>query len=190
MFHFQVAPRRLTSTQLAKNAALITSLSLYYVIQFCFLGGRTTLCRDNANWRQDDIVRRQRDGAASAHAPSRGPRRSLSSIDFLSRGSRERDTGRRLGSGSGFPVTLSPVDIRVARARSAARSGGSSERVTRRRLGSGSAQPQPDSEERRENPEPGKRGLGGQPVTPPGRAPGLAHRPRRSGEQSALPRSG
>ena len=47
-----------------------------------------------------------------------------------------------------------------------------------------------DLEVRRGDPGPGKRGLGGQPVTPPGRATRPRLRPRRSGERSALPRSG
>ena len=71
------------------------------------------------------------------HAPSRGL--SPSSFVFLSPGSRERDTGRRLNSGSGqlagHPIS-SLVDIRVAQARaqSAARGGGNLKRDTGRNL--------------------------------------------------------
>ena len=50
------------------------------------------------------------------------------------------------------------------------RGGGSWERDTGRRPGSGSDLLRPDSEAGREDPEPGKRGLGGQPVTPLARA--------------------
>ena len=71
---------------------------------------------------------------------------------------------------AGLSVTLSSVDIRVARALNAARGGGSRERDTGRQPGSGSDSLRPDLEAGREVPEPGKRGLGGQPVTPLGRA--------------------
>ena len=47
---------------------------------------------------------------------------------------------------AGLSVTLSPVDIRVARARNAAQGGGSWERDIGRRLGSGSDLLRPDSE--------------------------------------------
>ena len=70
---------------------------------------------------------------------------------------------------AGLSVTLSPVDIRVARARNVVRGGFSGERDTGRRLGSGSDLLWPDSEAGHEDPEPGKRGLGGQPVTQLGR---------------------
>ena len=68
------------------------------------------------------------------------------------------------------PACRSPVDIRVARARNAARGGGSGERDTGRRLGSGSDLLRTDSEAGCEDPETGKLGLGGQPVSPLGRA--------------------
>ena len=85
-------------------------------------------------------------------------------------GSWERD-GSGPGSGSG-QLSRSPYLnlISELRARGVARDGGSLKRDTRRRLGSGSDQLRPDSEARRGDPEPVKRGLGGQPVTPPGRA--------------------
>ena len=98
-------------------------------------------------------------------------------------------------SRAGLSVTLSPVDVRVARARNAARAPGRRllERETGRRPGSGSDLLRPDSEAGLEDPEPGKRGLGGQPVTPLGRgcrATRPCYRPRRSGERSAQQRSG
>ena len=60
--------------------------------------------------------------------------------------------------------------LMVARALNAARGGGSRERDTGRRSGSGSDLLRPDLEAGWEVPEPGNRGLGGQPVTPLGRA--------------------
>ena len=109
----------------------------------------------------------------------------------------------RLGPACRSPCDESPVDIRVARARTrnasaAAPGGGSWERDRgngrRRRLGgSGSNLPRlrPDSEARREDPEPEKRGLGGQPVTPgTRRAGGRATRPCRLKLQARLPGPG
>ena len=90
---------------------------------------------------------------------------------------------------AGLSVTLSSVDIRVARALNAARGGGSRERDTGRQPGSGSDSLRPDLEAGREVPEPGKRGLGGQPVTPLGRATRPATGPagQASGQHSRGP---
>ena len=78
---------------------------------------------------------------------------------------------------AGLSVTLSSVDIRVARALNAARGGGSRERDTGRRPGSGLDLLRPDLEAVREVPEPGKRGLGGQPVTHSAEPPGQLQAP-------------
>ena len=90
---------------------------------------------------------------------------------------------------AGLSVTLSSVDIRVARALNAARGGGSRERDTGRQPGSGLDLLRPDLEAGREVPEPGKRGLGGQPVTPLGRATRPATGPagQASGQHSRGP---
>ena len=78
---------------------------------------------------------------------------------------------------AGLSVTLSSVDIRVARALNAARGGGSRERDTGRRPGSGLDLLRPDLEAVLEVPEPGKRGLGGQPVTHSAEPPGQLQAP-------------
>ena len=69
-----------------------------------------------------------------------------------------------------------------------ARDGGSWERDTGCRLGSGSDQFRPDSEARRGELEQGKRGLGGQSVTPTGRS--LTAPPVRRAVSTAAVRTG
>ena len=67
----------------------------------------------------------------------------LSSSCLAAAGNETPDAGLAPARAS-LSVTLPPVDIRVARARNAARGGGSWERDTERRLGSGSNLLRPD----------------------------------------------
>ena len=75
---------------------------------------------------------------------------------------------------AGLSVTLSPVDIRVARVRNAPGAEAAGNETPDADLAPaaeyGSDLLRPDLEAGQEDPEPGKRGLGCQPVTPLGRA--------------------
>ena len=113
----------------------------------------------------------------------------------LSHGGCERDTGRRPGSASG-QLSRSPYLKLISESPDPGCGPGRRELATRHRmparlrLGSTSARLGSAAPARRGDSETGKRGLGGQPVTPPGRATRPCSRPCRSGERSALPRSG
>ena len=90
-------------------------------------------------------------GARRPHGPparGRSPRTHplLPPSSFLAAAGNEIPVTGLAPARAGLSVTLSPVDIRVARAHNAARGGGSWERDSGRRLGSGSDLLRPDSE--------------------------------------------